>query len=162
MILVERFELVADSGGAGRHRGGLGIARTTRALSPIVVNVQSDRSRSAPWGLDSGGEAAGNAIAFRIGGQWKTDFPNAKVQVAQVKTDDAFRISSGGGGGYGSPFDRKAEDVREDVYQGYVSVQAAAELYGVVVDPVTYEIDQAATEQRRSRNQGLQTNRKAE
>ena len=161
-ILVERFELIPDSGGAGRHRGGLGIARTTRALSPVVVNVQSDRSACPPWGLEGGGEAAGNAIAFRSAGQWKTDFPNAKVMVAQVKTDDAYRISSGGGGGYGSPFDRPAEDVREDVYQGYVSVKAAAELYGVVIDPDTYEIDRAATQQRRSRHPDLQIKRKAE
>src|SRR6516165_3343663 len=159
-ILVERFELVPDSAGAGRYRGGLGVARTTRALSPIVVNVQSDRSKCPPWGLAGGADAAGNAIAFRLGGQWKTDFPNAKVLVAQLKTDDAWRISSGGGGGYGSPFDRPAEDVREDVYQGYVSVKAAAELYGVLVDPVTCEIDRAATEPRRSRFPGLATRRK--
>ena len=67
--------------------------------------------------------------------------------VARLKTDDAWRISSGGGGGYGSPFERPAEDVREDVYQGYVSVKAAAELYGVFIDPVSGEIDRAATEQ---------------
>ena len=50
-ILVERFELVPDSAGAGRYRGGLGVERTTRALSPIVVNTQSDRSKCPPWGL---------------------------------------------------------------------------------------------------------------
>ena len=70
--------------------------------------------------------------------------------VAQLKAGDAWRISSGGGGGYGSPFERPAEDVREDVYQGYVSVERAAELYGVIIDPVTYEIDRAATERCRS------------
>jgi N-methylhydantoinase B len=160
-ILVERFELVPDSAGAGRYRGGLGVARTTRALSPLVVNTQSDRSKCPPWGLEGGGDAAGNAIALRIGGQWKTDFPNAKVLVAQLKTDDAWRVSSGGGGGYGSPFDRPAEMVREDVYQGYVSVKAAADLYGVVIDPVSLEIDQAATEQRRLGAPRLEKKQKA-
>jgi len=160
-ILVERFELVPDSAGAGRYRGGLGVARTTRALSPLVVNTQSDRSKCPPWGLEGGGDAAGNAIALRIGDQWKTDFPNAKVLVAQLKTDDAWRVSSGGGGGYGLPFDRPAERVREDVYQGYVSVKAAADLYGVVIDPVSFEIDQAATEQRRLRAPRLEEKRKA-
>lgn len=158
-ILVERFELVPDSGGAGCYRGGLGVTRTTRALSPIVVNVQSDRSKCPPWGLEGGCDAAGNAIAFRAAGQWKTDFPNAKVLVAQLKTDDAWRISSGGGGGYGAPFDRPAEDVRQDVYQGYVSVEAATELYGVVIDPVNCEIDRAATERCRSRSRGLTARR---
>jgi N-methylhydantoinase B len=159
-ILVERFELVPDSAGAGRYRGGLGVARTTRALSPIVVNTQSDRSQCPPWGLQGGGDAAGNAIAFRLGGHWKADFPNAKVLVAQLKTGDAWRISSGGGGGYGSPFDRPARDVREDVYQGYVSVKAAAELYGVVIDPITYEIDHAATERYRSSSPSLAAKRR--
>jgi N-methylhydantoinase B len=149
-ILVERFELIPDSGGAGRYRGGLGIARTTQALSPIVVNTQSDRAKCPPWGLDGGGDATGNAIAFRLGGEWKTDFPNAKVLVANLKTDDAWRISSGGGGGYGDPFERPAEDVQEDVRQGYVSVRAAAELYGVVIDAETFAIDRAATEKRRA------------
>jgi N-methylhydantoinase B len=149
-ILVERFELIPDSGGAGRYRGGLGIARTTRALSPIVVNTQSDRSKCPPWGLDGGGDAAGNAVGFRVGGQWKTDFPNAKVLVAQLKAEDAWRVSSGGGGGYGSPYERPAEQVAEDVRQGYVSVQAAADLYGVVVDPETFAVDRTATEKLRA------------
>jgi N-methylhydantoinase B len=83
------------------------------------------------------------------------------VLVAQLKTGDAWRISSGGGGGYGSPFDRPAEDVREDVYQGYVSVKAAAELYGVIIDPATYEIDRAATERCRSSSPRSQTRRES-
>ena len=111
-ILVERFELIPDSGGAGRYRGGLGIARTVRALTHLTVNTQSDRSKNPPWGLDGGGEATGNRMALRLDGQWKDDFPNAKVLVANLKPEDAFRISSGGGGGYGAPFERPVEDVR--------------------------------------------------
>jgi N-methylhydantoinase B len=149
-IMVERFELIPDSGGAGRHRGGLGIARTTRALTNVTVNTQSERSACPPWGLDGGGEATGNKVAFRVNNGWKDDFPNAKVLVAQLKPGDAFRISSGGGGGYGAPFDRPVEDVREDVRQGYVSVQAAAERYGVVVDAETFAVDQAATDKLRA------------
>ncbi|MEA3027588.1 MAG: N-methylhydantoinase [Alphaproteobacteria bacterium] len=149
-IMVERFELIPDSGGAGRHRGGLGIARTTRALTNVTVNTQSERSACPPWGLDGGGEATGNKVAFRVGGGWKDDFPNAKVLVAQLKPGDAFRISSGGGGGYGSAFERPVEDVREDVRQGYVSAKAAAERYGVVVDPETFDVDQVATEKLRA------------
>jgi N-methylhydantoinase B len=150
-IMVERFELIPDSGGAGRHRGGLGIARTTRALTNVTVNTQSERSACPPWGLDGGGEATGNKVAFRVNNGWKDDFPNAKVLVAQLKPGDAFRISSGGGGGYGAPFERPVEDVREDVRQGYVSVQAAAERYGVVVDAETFSVDQAATDRLRAR-----------
>ena len=149
-IMVERFELIPDSGGAGRYRGGLGIARTTRALTNVTVNTQSERSACPPWGLDGGGEATGNKVAFRVNNGWKDDFPNAKVLVAQLKPGDAFRISSGGGGGYGAPFERPVEDVREDVRQGYVSVKAAAERYGVVVDGEMFAVDQAATDKLRA------------
>ena len=89
-------------------------------------------------------------MAFRVGNEWKSDFPNAKVLVAQLKPGDAFRISSGGGGGYGAAFERPAEDVREDVRQGYVTAKAAAERYGVVIDPETFVIDQVATEKLRA------------
>ena len=84
-------------------------------------------------------------IDMRLDGVWKTDFPNAKVLVAHLKEGDAFRIQSGGGGGYGSPKERSAEQVGEDVRQGYVGVKEAKELYGVVVDPVTLAVDEEAT-----------------
>ena len=149
-IVVERYALVPDSGGAGRHRGGLGVERVVRARSHVTVNTQIDRAHCRPWGLDGGGDGKGNAVALRIGGAWKTDFPNAKVLVAQVKAGDAFRLRSGGGGGYGSPLARPVEDVRNDVRQGYVSVEDAAALYGVVIDPETFDVDEQATARLRS------------
>jgi N-methylhydantoinase B len=65
--------------------------------------------------------------------------------VAQLKPGDAFKIRSGGGGGYGSALERPVEQVRNDVRQGYVTVESAAALYGVVLDPETFEVDMAAT-----------------
>jgi N-methylhydantoinase B len=150
-IVVERYALVADSGGAGRHRGGLGVERVVRARSPMVVNNQSERAHCRPWGLDGGLEGTGNAVELRTDGNWKTDFPNAKVLVAHLQPGDAFKIRSGGGGGYGSPLERPAARVANDVRQGYVSLAAAAEFYGVVVDPVTFEVNVAATEKLRAR-----------
>jgi N-methylhydantoinase B len=149
-IVVERYALVPDSGGAGRHRGGLGVERVVRARSHVTVNTQIDRAHCRPWGLDGGGDGKGNAVALRIAGAWKTDFPNAKVLVAQVKAGDAFRLRSGGGGGYGSPLSRPVEDVRNDVRQGYVSVEEAAALYGVVVDPESSVVDEEATRRLRA------------
>ena len=90
-IVVERYALVPDSGGAGRHRGGLGVERVVRARGPMMVNNQSDRAHCRPWGLDGGLEGTGNAVELRVDGQWKTDFPNAKVLVAQLKAGDAFK-----------------------------------------------------------------------
>jgi N-methylhydantoinase B len=149
-IVVERYALVPDSGGAGRHRGGLGLERVVRARGNMVVNNQSERAHCRPWGLDGGLAGSGNAVEIRVGGKWKTDFPNAKVLVAQLKPGDAFKIRSGGGGGYGDPLERPPAQVAYDVRQGYVSVACAADLYGVVLDSETLEVDAAATEELRA------------
>jgi N-methylhydantoinase B len=153
-IVVERYALVPDSGGAGRHRGGLGVERVVRARSPMMVNNQSDRAHCRPWGLDGGLDGTGNAVELRIGGTWKTDFPNAKVLVAQLGPGDAFKIRSGGGGGHGSPHLRPVAQVANDVRQGYVTAEAARQLYGVVVDNATLELDVAATNKLRRRRAG--------
>jgi N-methylhydantoinase B len=149
-IVVERYALVPDSGGAGRHRGGLGVERVVRARTNMVVNNQSERAHCRPWGLAGGLEGTGNAVELRIDGKWKTDFPNAKVLVAQLKPNDAFKIRSGGGGGYRSPLQRPPGAVAEDVRQGYVTINAAVELYGVVIDPHTFAVDEDATNKRRA------------
>jgi N-methylhydantoinase B len=149
-VLVEHYRLAQDSGGAGRHRGGLGIDRVVRARTPMTVNTQVDRAHCRPWGLDGGLEGAGNQVSIRLGGKWKEDFLNAKVLVARLDEGDAYRMRSGGGGGYGDPHARLAASVAEDVRQGYVSVKAAKEFYGVVVDPVTLKVDEKATQRLRN------------
>ena len=89
----------------------LGIVRDVRARSPITVNTQIERAHCRPWGLAGGFDGIGNRVDMRLDGVWKTDFPNAKVLVAHLKEGDAFRIQSGGGGGYGWPKERSAEQV---------------------------------------------------
>ena len=149
-LVVERYSLIPDSGGAGRYRGGLGLERVVRARVPMTFNSQIERAHCKPWGLEGGGEATGNEVAVRTGGKWKTDFPNAKVLVAYLEPGDAFRMRSGGGGGYGAPFERPVAAVEEDARQGYISVAAAKDSYGVVLDPETFAADMAATERLRA------------
>jgi N-methylhydantoinase B len=144
-LVIERYALVTDSGGAGRHRGGLGVERVVRARTDITLNTQIERAHCRPWGLEGGRDGKGNSVALRFGTHWKTEFPNAKVLVAQVKAGDAFRLRSGGGGGYGAPLDRPVEDVRNDVQQGYISVHEAAVFYGVVIDAETFRVNEGAT-----------------
>ena len=67
----------------------------------------------------------------------------------RLNAGDAITVRAGGGGGFGAAYERDAERVAEDVRQGYVSVAAAAESYGVVLDEKTLEVDRAATERRR-------------
>jgi len=148
-IVVERCALIEDSCGAGRYRGGLGIESVIRARSHLTVNTQTDRAHCRPWGLGGGLDATGNQVHFRLGGQWKTDQPNAKTLITHLKPGEAFRLRSGGGGGYGDPLDRAIEAVANDVRQGYVSVEAAAKFYAVIIDPETFIVDMAATERLR-------------
>jgi N-methylhydantoinase B len=116
----------------------------------MTFNSHVERAHCKPWGLDGGGDAYGNEVAVRIAGEWKEDFPNAKVLVAHLKTGDAFRMRSGGGGGYGLALDRPVADVAADAKQGYVSLAAVKNFYGVVLDPETFEVDVAATEKLRA------------
>jgi N-methylhydantoinase B len=149
-VVVQSHALVPDTGGAGRTRGGLGLERVVRVLAPVTFNSQIDRAHCKPWGLEGGRDAAGNDIAVKRNGAWKDDFPNAKAFLVALKAGDEYRLRSGGGGGYGPPWERPPEKVQEDVRQGYVTAAKAAELYGVVIDPATFEIDHAETERHRT------------
>ncbi|HZR70778.1 MAG TPA: hydantoinase B/oxoprolinase family protein [Burkholderiales bacterium] len=144
-LLFERHALREDSGGAGRHRGGLGTEQVVRARSTITMNVQVDRMHCPPWGLEGGLAGAGNQVTLRLGGVEKSDLPNGKVLTQRLQKGDAFTLRAGGGGGFGPPFERDPERVAQDVRQGYVSLRAARELYGVALDEATFAVDRAAT-----------------
>jgi len=149
-LVVECCKLIPDSAGAGLHRGGLGVESVVRARADMVFSTQIDRIVCKPWGLSGGGEASGNEVGVRVDGAWTDGFANGKINIDRLKVGDAIRMRSGGGGGYGAAFERPVEQVQHDVRQGYVSVAAAATLYGVVIDPETFEIDHAATKRRRA------------
>jgi hypothetical protein len=84
-------------------------------------------------------------VLLRRGDEWEKERVNAKVLTAQLKAGDAYALRSGGGGGFGSPLERPAEKVLEDVRQGYVSLAAAHDYYGVILDSETLAIDANAT-----------------
>jgi N-methylhydantoinase B len=133
-VLVDRYELRADSGGPGRQRGGLGAEFVVEALAPLSLSTTIERSHCRPWGLDEGREAAGNSVSVRLDGVWKHEMPNAKLLTQRLRTGDAFMLRSGGGGGFGDPMTREIQLVVKDVIEGYVSTQAAASEYGVIAD----------------------------
>ncbi|NYT67236.1 hydantoinase B/oxoprolinase family protein [Pusillimonas noertemannii] len=136
-ILVEKYALRQDSGGAGRHRGGLGAELVVRALAPLSFNTSIERAHCRPWGLDGGREAAGNSVGIRVDGTWQDNLPNAKVAHQRLKKGDALALRSGGGGGYGDPRERPVEKVAFDVAEGYISPEAARRDYGVAIDAKT-------------------------
>jgi N-methylhydantoinase B len=117
--LVERAELIPDSGGPGRHRGGLGIAYAFRALEPMWLTAVIERTRHAPWALAGGLEGWSNRATLHQPRGERSGF--AKATRVGVPAGALVELETGGGGGYGHPAERDPEAVRADVREGYVS-----------------------------------------
>ncbi len=149
-LLVERYALRQDSGGAGEHRGGLGTEQIVQARSQIRFHAQIDRVKCRPWGLFGGVAGFGNAVAIHRFGEKEQQFNNGKAFNIVLEAGDAYIKRSGGGGGFGSPLDRDAAVVADDVIQGYVSKDAAEKNYGVAFLPGTTNVDPSATAARRA------------
>jgi N-methylhydantoinase B len=123
------YGLLPDSGGAGRHRGGLGLWREWRIdCSAAQLSTNLDRFKFPPFGLDGGLPAALSTLTLIRGGQ-KQALPS-KVTNLMVRQGDVVRLETSGGGGFGRPQTRPCDAVERDVRQGYVSAEAAAAVYG--------------------------------
>ncbi len=100
-LLVERYCLRPDSGGAGRFRGGLGTEQVVQARHPIRFSSQMDRVKCKPWGLNGGLSGFGNGVALhRFGKTEEQHFANGKALNQVLQAGDAYILRSGGGGGY--------------------------------------------------------------
>lgn len=148
-ILVRRRELRADSGGPGAHRGGLGLETEVEGLVEGHWSL-TDMGRQAypPWGIEGGKPGATSATLMKLPAE--DAFKPVNVVRHLVPARTAAVIATAGGGGWGHPFRRDPKLVRQDVIDGYVTLESAARDYGVVLDPDTLEIDAAATERLRS------------
>jgi N-methylhydantoinase B len=142
-VVVRRFHLVPESAGPGRFRGGLGVRLDLQVFQPegIVTARGMERLRFAPWGL-AGGEAGANGlVVLNPGTPSERTLP--KIDVLALEPGDVLSIRTPGGGGWGDPFERPAELVRDEVQAGLLGPDRARERYGVVV--VDGQIDEAAT-----------------
>lgn len=148
-IVVHRYGLREDSGGAGRHRGGLGVEMTTELRCDARFSCGIERTRFAPKGLFGGGPAAPNEVRYTAAGAPIVP-PSGKVDGVELTAGDMITIRTGGGGGYGDPRERPVEDVLADVAAGYVSRATAEAHYGIVLDEQG-NVDLATTARRRSR-----------
>jgi len=148
-VIVERYRMRIDSGGAGRYRGGLGLERVYRIIDNGVFNGLSDRSYCPPWGLDGGKPGASGSISIRRKGR-KAPKYFRKVTGLRLSAGDLLTFCTGGGGGYGDPLTREPERVAEDVKTGHVSAAQAHDVYGVVFRRGTTNIDAVRTDKLRS------------
>jgi N-methylhydantoinase B len=144
-VRFRRFGLWTDSGGPGRWRGGLGLHREVTVLEDAEVTVRAaDRCRIPPPGIMGGKPGKGGGWVINLGTVAQVNLPSKKTN-QPLHAGDTLSMFVSGGGGFGDPNKRDPERVAADVAAGAVSVEAAAREYGVIVDPITFEVDASAT-----------------
>ncbi|MFQ5611905.1 MAG: hydantoinase B/oxoprolinase family protein [Anaerolineae bacterium] len=149
-IRVERYEFIPDSGGAGKFRGALALRRDVRLLAGEVSFARySDRHKFAPQGIFEGRPGAKGRIVLNPGSASERRLKSKGQDI--LAEGDLISLQSPGAGGYGSPLERDPQQVWRDVRDEKVTPQAARREYGVIIDPETGALDEAATRRERAR-----------
>ncbi len=146
-LLCDRKELITDSGGPGRQRGGIAQEVVLRNLAkkPAVASLSGGRFHIAAPGMDGGGTGMHGAI------QVGDDDPIPQPKQVLMGQETTITFTYPGGGGYGSPFERDPAKVLEDFRLGFVSRAEARNAYGVVIGTDGRSVDHAETAKRRAR-----------
>jgi N-methylhydantoinase B len=145
-MFIESYGYRPDSGGAGRHRGGVGVGRAYRFTARSSGICLVYKTKPKPWPIAGGSEGDNNHVVLN---------PGTEREIVQggsynhLEAGDVLLNNTGGGGGYGDPFQREPARVAHDVRNGFVSVGGAEREYGVIVDPETFVVDGEATSLRR-------------
>jgi N-methylhydantoinase B len=148
-LRIEQYAIRPDSGGPGLFRGGCGVIRDVRVLcDEAELGNRMENSKFPPYGLAGGRAGRPGNIVLNPGTPQEREIPPTSDGV-RLRRGDLLRLMTCGGGGWGDPFGREPLLVQQDVARGFVSLQGALEDYGVVLDPASLEIDEAATEKRR-------------
>jgi N-methylhydantoinase B len=149
-----RYELIRDSGGAGRFRGGLGIRREYLNLEDARFSIRSMKHQIPPNGCAGGGTGRPGDIWINPGTPDAKRLPTRYADYP-LRKGDIFRLDAPGGGGHGDPLAREPQRVLDDLREGNISPEAAERDYGVVVtrNGGDWTIDAAATTARRKQMQ---------
>jgi N-methylhydantoinase B len=148
-VQIRRYGFRPDSGGAGKFRGGCGLYREYHLEADCGLYLWFERSKTPAWGLFGGQSATGpeNIIDAKSSGKILTPL---KANNIALKAGDVVTIHTGGGGGFGHPWERDPELVRHDVLNGYVTREGAERDYGVVFTDHRLEVDIEKTRHRRA------------
>jgi N-methylhydantoinase B len=147
-VVVERVGLARDSGGPGKYRGGLGYVKELRVLVDGYYLTVTERTAFACSGIN-GGKWGAPGYSVKNPGTAEEEYVYFSRDAVPAKAGDLVRLVTPGGGGWGDPLEREVEAVQLDVIRRLVSRESAERDYGVVMDPVSYEIDKTATERLR-------------
>ena len=154
-ILIDNYASIADSGGAGKHRGGNGVEKIYRILEEGMVSIHDDRDRTPPWGILGGKPGACSEKQIKRNDGSIEALPS-KIDNIHVRAGDSIIFRTAGGGGWGDPLERDAARVRNDVARKLMTGAIAREEYGVVLTS-DIQLDARATVDLRD---GLKHNRK--
>lgn len=129
-VLVERVELMTDSGGAGRMRGGLSVRKDIRMLvDDVTLSCLTDRHKCPPYGLDGGRPGLLGQVIVNPGSSDERKLPSKGDH--RLKKGDLVSVRCSGSAGYGDPSERSIAALRSDVEEFYVSAEKAREEYGM-------------------------------
>ena len=146
-VEVTRYAFVQNSGGPGRHRGGVALMRGYRLLEDEAeLIMRSDRRDILPYGLSGGmpGTPSWNVINP---GPGQTLLPVCPMKSTPLVKGDEFLHIQAGAGGFGDPMERLADKVLDDVRNELITIDYAADVYGVVIE--AGEVNYPATELQR-------------
>lgn len=136
--------------GHGRFRGGVGGQRDFMFLTDGFIASEADTQTYKPWGLAGGHDGSSGATGrfVREGAELEPVPP--KIAPRPARTGEIYRAVSGNGGGMGPPTERDPQRVLRDFRDDLVTLEEAADIYGVVIDPETRTIREDETERRRA------------
>ena len=149
-VLFHRLQLLPDSGGPGRSRGGLAIDRTLEQhYQETTVSNITNRTRFGPAGIFGGSDGSLAQLLFSPGTEQERDIGTMITNVP-VRSGEVLTFWANGGGGYSDALERPVERVVEDIKDDYITLAAARSQYGVVIREIDaqrleYEADEAAT-----------------
>jgi N-methylhydantoinase B len=148
-VKILRYGLRIDSGGAGKWRGGVGLELTftCKVAGCQILARGMERHRFVPWGMAGGLSGAGSRTIKNWGRPDEVEL--GKIDVIDLEVGETITVLTPGGGGYGDPSEREPELVLADVKRGFLSREAASQLYGVVLSDECDSVDIAATEKHR-------------
>lgn len=150
-LFFKNRELVTDSGGAGKYRGGCGqrINYEVRTSQPAVFSCMWEKVEHPPFGLFGGQPGAATRVGLYRNGKYQPLPPKGR---ALLQPKDEVEIFQSGGGGFYDPTERDPLAVLQDVLDGLVSIKAARSLYKIVIDPQGRSINEPATQRLRAAN----------
>jgi N-methylhydantoinase B len=147
-LRIDIYETIADTGGAGKNRGGNGLRIGYRFLEPGEISIHDDRWLTYPWGANGGEPGARSRKLLKRANGTEELLPS-KIDHVKVEAGDLLIADTWGGGGWGDPLERAASQVAFDVVAGLVTV-AGAKRYGVIVS-ADGVVDEKATEALRAK-----------